>query len=323
MELLKADNGNPIPGVVYAANSSRFVEANLRQDLTTYGIGFRDPDADKLEEMLEFVAPSIDTPERFSFKKADNAQAFLMDDTIIRSSGQDFKRVEYTGTEVDARTDNKGLVMRVDLDDVKNDPNWEQRYTILLKNRVFRGELGIGVAILGSAATNSAKTWNSSSNPDQDVADMIDAGGDVRGMDANRILFGKQAWSYRRAAYGPQNNAAAGAQYHFKPQDLADWLSADEVRVAKSRYQSSASAKSKLVGALVLAFYAEKGVTKDDPSDIKRFVSPCQNGQKMAVYVHQVSAKLVDITVEMHSRIVATSASGFVRKLTVSQAQQA
>ena len=314
------DTGGSLPaGIFCAANESRFVENNLRQDLTTYAIGYRDPDADKLESLLEFIAPSIDTPDRFSFMKAKNSEAFLTEVDDIRATGQDFKTVEYTGSEMDSRTYNKGLVYRVDLDKVKNMANWEQRYTMMLTQRVMRNELMRAVGILNAAATNENIVWNADANPDQNIADMIDLGGDKRGLDANRVLFGKQAWSYRRAAYAPQNNASAGAQYRFKPLDLADWLGVDGVEVAKNRYQSSASAKAKIVGALVLAFFAEKGMTTDDPSDIKRFVSPCLNGQKLAVYLHQVSAKLVDLTVEMHSNIVATAASGFVRKLTITQ----
>jgi len=87
----------------------------------------------------------------------------------------------------------------------------------------------------------------------------------------------------------------------------------DKVRISTERYQSSASAKSEIVSNLVFAFFAEDGVDTEDPSNIKRFVSSFsaeQGGGLVRVYMQQISAKLVALTVEHYSKIIVTYAGG-------------
>jgi len=65
---------------------------------------------------------------------------------------------------------------------------------------------------------------------------------------------------------------------------------------------------------------AEDGVDTEDPSNVKRFVSSFsaeQGGGLVRVYSHQISSKLVAITVEHYSKIIVTFSSG-IRKWTVS-----
>ena len=68
---------------------------------------------------------------------------------------------------------------------------------------------------------------------------------------------------------------------------------------------------------IVLYFLANSGAGKDDPSNIKRFVSNTAGGGEYRVYRHEVSAKLVDVTVEHYSKISITSNLG-IRQHTVS-----
>ena len=60
----------------------------------------------------------------------------------------------------------------------------------------------------------------------------------------------------------------------------------------------------------MIEFYAEDGLSPDDPSHIKRFVSNTDAGQSFAVYVQPYGAKLWDITVEHYSNIIVTSTLG-------------
>ena len=57
------------------------------------------------------------------------------------------------------------------------------------------------------------------------------------------------------------------------------------------------------------------GVSKDDPTNVKRFVTPARGG-KFGVYVVE-HEKFTDISVEMYSNIVVTSTLG-IRKITAS-----
>jgi len=91
----------------------------------------------------------------------------------------------------------------------------------------------------------------------------------------------------------------------------------DGVRVSRERYQSTAAAKSKVTPDMVLLFFGQDRATTEDPTSVKRFWSPADGGDKFRVYEQQVSAKLVDITVEYYSNVLLTSAVG-LRKLTIS-----
>ena len=74
------------------------------------------------------------------------------------------------------------------------------------------------------------------------------------------------------------------------------------------------------MGGVAYAFFAQDGVDTEDPSNIKRFVSQFdaeQGGGFVRVYVQQISAKLVAITVEHYSKVVVTYTGG-IRKWTVS-----
>lgn len=306
-----------IPGSMYFANESRFVEANFSEPLTTYAIGWKDPN--NLEDMLEFVAPKVSVGRRFEFAQANNAEEFLTESDDVRAIGSDFKRIEFTSTKVNAKTLNKGLTIRVDLDNVEGNPNWREQYTGRIMRRLLRNELRRAVTLLAAAATNTAKTWDTTAgkDPDQDVATEVIAFQDSAGVSPTRGLYGHVSWNKRKLSHRAQNTAGGFSSAGLKPEEVAGIIGVDELRVSKERYQSSASAKSKVVGDIVLIYLAESGQTTEDASNIKRFTSPTMGGTPFRVYEQQVNAKLVDITVEHYSNVIVTSTLG-IRKLTIS-----
>ncbi len=96
---------------------------------------------------------------------------------------------------------------------------------------------------------------------------------------------------------------------------LAQLLGIGRVVVSKEVYQSTSSAKAGIVANLVLMYCAPQGVSTEDASNIKRFVTPTGSG---AVRVYrQEFAKRVEISVEHYSNVVITSTLG-IRKFTVS-----
>lgn len=301
------------------ANDSRFVDTHFNEPLTTYAVGWRDPA--NLEAELEFIAPEVPVPRRFTFKKATNTEEFLsetLDD--VRAIGSDFKRVQFQGTEVESKTHNKGLMIVVDLDNVAPGTNWEQNAVAKLLRRLQRNELRRGQAGLTAAATNTNKTWNSSADPDQDVRDDLITAANLTGIRPNRVLYGDTAYNTRLKSYRAQNNAGGYASAAQSEAELAAALMVDGVLVSKSRYQSSASAKSEIFGTKVLMFHAQSGVDTEDPSNIKRFVTlhdAEQGGGRYRVYRQQLSSKLVAISVEHYSQIVVTYSTG-IRQFTVS-----
>jgi hypothetical protein len=307
-EILPADGGNLEKGVVHAANEARFTSANYSEPLTTFTVGWRDPE--NIENLLNFVAPVIHVGKRFEFKKTDSGEAFLSESDDVRAIGSAFKRVEFSGSSVMGKTYNKGLTVRVDHDDVAGD-DWQERHVQLLLRRLYRNELRRAIAAINASTTAVAKTWGgdgNQQNPDADIRQALAAAADAAGVRPNRILFGEGAWDIRSNVYDNQSTAAAQRAATLSLDDLARKLFVDGIRILGARYQSTATAKASIVGNEVYAFHTRNDLIKDEPANIKRFVTPV-DGSNFRVYVEEHS-KYTDITVEHYSNIVITSAVG-------------
>jgi hypothetical protein len=300
------------------ANDTQFVESNYSRPLTTYVVGWAD-NSDLMSE-LDFLFPPVQVPRRFSYKSATNAEEFLEDsaDEDIREIGSEFKYVkDYTSSEVNAATLNKGLTIKIDLDRVADQANWREIYTARLMGRLLRAELRRGLALINAASVNTAKTWGSSADPDQDVMTQITNAADISGVKPNRVYYGESAWTLRRTSFRQQNTAGGFAGASLNETELASYLGVDRVLQSGSRYQSSASAKTQFGGSRVFLFNAMDGASERDASNAKRFWTPCTDGTMVRVYEQQVSAKIYQITVEHYSLPRITSTLG-IRKLTIS-----
>jgi len=311
---LIADSGGELPaGVIAASNESRFQTANYNEPLTAYTVGWTDPE--DVPALLESIAPAVDAPRRFSFKKAVNSEAFLSEDDDVRGIGASFKRVEFTGSEVEAKTLNKGLTVRVDHDEDAIGGDWQERFTGFLLQRLARNELRRNIALLIAGATNAAKVWSTSTNPDKDLRDALRLGKNAGGIRPNVMLWGGAAWDLRMDAYEGQDTPYAGRAAGMSQDDLARKLMIQRNIVSEAVYQSGATSKADIVGSIVLAYYARSGMMKDEPSNIKRFVTPTDAG-RYKVYARE-HEKFTDITVEHYSRSYITNSLG-IRQITVS-----
>ena len=317
VERLERDSGQILPGQICLANESRFSSAFFSEPLTAYATGWREPN--NLEALLDFVAPPVQVGRRFEYKKAENTESFLSDTDDSRAIGSDFKRVEYRGSSVSDKTTNRGLTIRVDLDMSGDMPNWRELYTARLLQRLLRSELRRAMDQLVNNATNANKTWDTSAgkDPDQDILTELLAAVDASGVRPNRIVFGDVAWNKRMISHRAQATAGGFASSALTPEQLASFLGVDAVRISRERYQSSASAKSKVVPDVVLLFYGIEGATTEDATHTKRFWSAVEGGGKFRVYEQQSSSKMVDITVEHYSNVLLTSSVG-LRKLSIS-----
>lgn len=299
-------------GEVCLANEARFTSATFSQPLTTFSVGWKDND--NILALLQFIAPEVMVGRRFEFKKSVNAETLLSETDDIRAIGAPFKRVEYTGTTVNEKTLNKGLTIRLDKDEMVDGD--EERAVLRLKGRLFRNDLRRAVAmLLAIDNAGTSKTWGSSGKPDKDLMDAIQSAGDAAGLNPNRLLFGTAAWQLRYSSYEAQATAGAFAGLSLTPDQVAAKLGLSAARVSGERYQSSATGKSKVVGSYAVVFFGEDGVGKDDPSSVKRFVTPV-GPEGVRVYRDEKD-KYVDITVEHYSNVVTTSSVG-VAKLNIS-----
>lgn len=299
---------------IISANENRFSAGNYSEALTAFTVGWVDPE--NTAKILDFIAPPIPVGRRFEFKKSDNAQAFYSESDDVRAIGAEFKRVSYAGESVNEKTINKGLTIRVDHDEVSGD-DWQERYVQMLMQRLLRNELRRAVKALETIATsdNSAKSWNAGANPDADIRNMLMLAADQSGVRPNRLLFGESAWDLRMTSLESQNSAVAFKGAAMAKDELAGKFMLDGCEVLSSRYQSAPATKSKILADAVFAFFAQNTLSKDEPSNLKRFYTPTEEGGAFRVYCDE-HAKYTDITVEHYSSIVATSALG-VRKLTV------
>lgn len=312
---LPADTGDNRPGVICAANEARFTASNYSEALTGYTVGWRDPE--NLDALLDSIAPSVPVGRRFEFKKATNSEAFLSETDDVRAIGANFKRVEYTGETVNEKTLNKGLTIRLDKDDLLDDME-EERAVGRLMQRLSRNEVRRALALIDAGATNAAKVWSATTNPDKDLRDACSTAAGVSGIRPNVLLFAETAWDLRLDAYEAAANTSsyAGRAAAMTKEDLARKTMVDRIEIVKARYQSTASAKGLVQTTLtVLAYLAITGAGKDDPSNVKRFITPA--GTRYRVF-RKESDKFVDLSVEHYSNIVITSSGASIRKLTVS-----
>ncbi len=304
------------------ADTSRFTEAHFSEPLTAYSVGWRDPN--NIEATLEFCAPKVNTGRRFEFAAFTNAEEFLTESDDVRHIYGDFKRVQYSSRKVPAITLNKGLTMRVDVDAMgETIQNWRELYTGRLMRRLLRNELIRAINAMATAVTAgvgaqaASGTWSAASgqDPDKDVRTLVDGVSDLVGFQINRALYGRKATTWRKNTYGQLNAPAGYAGYiSMNPSEIADSIGVDEMLVSKERYTGAPSAaKTQAVGANVWIFMAESGMTPEDPSAIKRFVSPTAGGTPFRVYEQQVNAKLYDLTVEHYSQIIVTAPIGVGR----------
>jgi hypothetical protein len=305
---------------VTEANASLMDQAFFNEPLTAYAVGYRDKE--DIEAQLEFYAPMVPTPRRFSYSAWDNAEEFLSSDDDERPIGADFKSVEYISSKVEAKTANRGLQICLDLDELDGMPNWEEVYTQKLLRRIRRNSLKRAVALISGTATNTNKTWDTTAlkDPDQDVLLDLVTAADLTGNRPNRIGYGDTSWSKRILSHRAQTNAGGFGSSQQTPEQLAGFLQVDEVQVTKARYTASATARTQIVANLVLMFLAESEADVDDPSNIKRFVSmgsADQGGGQYQVYSQRVSAKRHIIAVGHYELIKLTSTAG-MRKFTVS-----
>jgi hypothetical protein len=289
-------------GVICVANESRFVAGHYSEQLTGLTIGWKDPE--NIDAILDALFPEVAVSRRFDFKKANNAEAFLSEVDDIRAIGAPFKRVDYSGTEASSKTLNKGLTVSIDHDQC-DDVEAEVVATIgRLQSRLARNDLRRGMAILDANDANDTATWGAASNPDKDVRTRLRASADSVGIFPNVVAYGELAWHYRLDAYEVAGRQNGGQRSSYTPEQLAAYFMADKVVPVKARYQSSATAKSAILAARIYAYLAMQGISKDDPSAIKRFRSAARGG-KYGVY-REERAKCTEVSVEHYSNIVYT-----------------
>lgn len=304
------------PNVITEINADMLTEGTYRESLTTYAVGWNPAD---LARDLEFLCPPVQVADRFDYKLLSNPEAFYSDADDLRATGADFKQVEYTSEEITAKTANRGLQICVDPKQVQGNPNWETQYTAMLLRRLRLNKLRRAIALIAAAATNVAKTWDGTAgkNPDGDISDIILTAHTAAGVRPNRAAYGPTAWSKRQRSHEAQDNAGGYAAAARTEQQLAQYLAIEGVLICEARYATSSVAKAEALSNLVLLYNALQDATVEDPSNVKGFWSPCDNGQHVMVHRWDIGPKKMFLAVEHNELIAMTSLLG-VYKSTIS-----
>lgn len=303
-------------GRITGYNASLFDQNNFSEELTSYALGYRDPN--NIAETLQFVAPEVESPRKPEIAYFSSAEEFLSDGASddLRAIGSDFATVRYDSDKLIKKLQNRGLAIELDEDEIEGVPDWEQKNTAKLLRRLDRNSLRRAIAMLAAGATNTNVTWSTAAgkNPDGDVrAELLDASDDD-GIRANRVLYGDTAWDTRVASHEAQDNAGGYAAAGRTPEQVGAFLNVD-VMVSKERYSTSAAATSlnEVVSNKVLMFKAFDDSDLEDPSNIKRLrgnVAARNGGGRVAVHVRQVGDKRWRLAVERYELIYLPATLG-------------
>jgi hypothetical protein len=300
-------------------NASSIVQGSFSEPLTTYATGWQDG-GNIIQTELDFFAPSVQVGRRFEYLENINWEAFLAgSEEDLRAIGGDFKSVKYNSLKTLGKTENRGLQIMVDLDEVKDEPNWEKNRVAKLKRRLLANKLIRAIALYTAADVNTGKTWDVSAgkDPDMDVIAELVAASDISGMKPNRVGLGDIAWSKRALSHRAQNTAGGFASAGMTPEALAGFLGVDQVLHSNSRYSSTKTAKAQVLGQLVLMFIALQNADTEDPSNVKDFWTPTDQGVQFAVHSIPHGIKTHIIAVEHYEKLTLTSNLA-IRSFTIS-----
>lgn len=300
------------------ANSDAYNAANLSEPLSAYCAGL--PIDGGTAELLAFIAPEVKTAKRFEYTKFGDG-IMLVDEDDERAVRGEFKEIDISGDVVNAKLVNHGLTLAIDDDEFFAD--YEQEAVRILKNRLVANELSRAVAMAKAAAgTLESKTWKSGggTNPDLDIRKLITSVGDKGGINANRVLIGDAAWTYRLESLLGSQNTAAGGQAMFTIDNLRGFVGAEKILTCDKRFETkvkdsdgkAAKEYKAFLANYVLAFNARDGISKFDASTFKRFVG--EEGFK--VYVEKKTKRTI-VTVE-HYSLLAQTGVGACKGLSVS-----
>ncbi len=312
-----AYSGGAEPSLIQGANASLVSGAHYTESLTGFSNGIVDNSG--IDEALNFVAPEVPAGRKFEYKRQEARADFEVDADDRREIGQDFKETKTHNDLVLGQVHNRGLTTVIDEDEFEADENAEEAAVMRLIKRLKRNELIRAIALMDAAAVNTNRVWSPTPgiDPQQDLQLSLSQGADASGRIANRVFWGERAWIRRTTAHRAQDNAGGYASAGLNVQAATAEAGAEEGMMNSSRFDDD-GVLSQIVGDAVYSFTALPGQTRQDSSNIKRFVYQ-RNGQRYRVHRMEISAKLVRITVEHYSETYITSTLG-IRKETIAGA---
>ena len=151
-------------GVITAVNTDLLTQGTYSAPLSTYATGWRENS--QLKELCDLFAPEIPVGKRFEYKQWTNSEMLLSDDAQddLRGVEGDVTTVQYTSSDVFARTQSRALRLVIDLDEVEYEPNWRETRVQLLTDRLDRNRLRRIITLAAASATATNVSWQAASN---------------------------------------------------------------------------------------------------------------------------------------------------------------
>jgi hypothetical protein len=305
-----------VHGQICLANDSLIEQSTYRQEITTWGVGYSDPNRNLLASLRDFLAPRRTSARNATVTTYDKDEPFEVVDykKVKRNPGADFLEVrQRTATKSTITVPNRGLCIRLDKDQLKEKPNWQVMHTQWLIDLMLRASILEIFAIYNALAVTNTLNWDGGASPDLDIrTEIVEVIAAAIGFHPNRAVYGELATLLRQKSYESQDNAGAFARANLMTDaQIATAIGVQSMRTNVERYHSGNSVKSNFLGSKVLLFTAVDGESPEDPSNVVRHVaSATYGGGEYAVYIHEVGVKTVYITVENYELINAQHADG-------------
>ena len=304
-------------GQVALANDALFQQETVVEEISNWAIGYADPYGNELAKLRDFIAPRRASGRNAYVTVFDESEPFKAVDltkTIRQPLGSFAEVRQMTSTKVLTAIPNYGLTVKLDMDQMRQKPDWQQRHAAWLINLLMRAEILSIMASYTAAASAVALNWDAASNPDLDLQDInVNVLAPSTGFKANRACYGEAASLKRLVAYGPQRGAAGFAGYAAQSDaEIATKTGLSQVMTNAERYQQDDGTKATFLGSKVLLFTGVAAENPSDPTNIARYVANAWGGGEYAVHVLQEGVKNVWLTVEGYSLPVVQHTSGLV-----------
>ena len=308
------DVGSLKHGQICLANDDLFSQETVQTELTTFGIGYADPNRNKLSDLLNYIAPKRTGPRNILVTQYDETEPFEAVDPakVKRAELGDFHTVKQrSSTKVARHVVNRGLAIVLDNDQLKDKPLWEQMHVQWLIDLLTRASIIEALALYNAFAATSNLTWSSGTpNPDLDITTKnVSVLAPATGFRANRALYGEPATLLRRQAYELSNTPGGYSGAAAISDDaIATRIGVDRARTNAERY-NQAGGKLTFLGSKILLFSAVDAESPEDISNVVRHVSNTDLGGEYSVYMERKLKKTI-ISVENYELLATQHVGG-------------
>jgi hypothetical protein len=319
---LSNDIGNMTSGTICLANDSLLRQVEMIEELTAFAASYDSMVGNRLARLRDFLAPPRPSNSRIvRLTTYDENEPWQTVDFNLVKRGLlgDFAEVrQRVATKTDFQINNRGLTVILDRDELKDKPEWQQLHTKWLIDLLNRATVLEAMNIYTAAAVLDSTTWDNASNPDLEIRTRLISTANTTGFYPQNVAYGDSAHLKRQTAY--ENQLTAGSisrSASYTEQDIARALGVSNVLINAERYQSSAAAKTEIIGQNVLIFTGVMDAGPMDPSNLVRHVAnSAYGGGDYAVYISDLGIKKIALTVENYEYLHVQHTTG-IEKLQI------